>query len=707
MKKIVLSILCSVFLASTLFANVPLASEDVMLQAFAWDSQSQTKWTLLDAQAAELAESFDLIWIPPASAAEYGGSMNMGYHPYKWSSLSSAWGNEAQLTSLIESIHAGGSKIIADIVINHRAGNSACGDFPTDDFGTYGQVTIPNSGICKDDEQAGSCSFGDHYDYNWNVSGDKWGGYGAARDLAHSKTEVQDAVKAYLKWLRYDIGFDGFRYDLVKGYHPNYTKEYNDTSNPYMTVGEYYQSNYDDLKDWVDGTSRSSMVFDFCFKQAVYSWGGGSNYSALSWSDGSTDRPAGLVHSADMRQYAVTFIDNHDTAEPHEGAWEFGGDWIKANAFLLSSPGIPCVFWKHWNNAVCKEHIKKMIIVRRSTGVNSNSDVRVTNKSGYYEAKATGSRSNFICRIGNSDDISGYTRYTYKSGVYAYYVPNGFDVEANLPRKVTVSLNVTPEGGLYNGGTTINMEATGDATPIKIYYTTDDSEPTSSSTLYTGSISIDSDTNIKAVAIDSEGNSSSIVNRSYITASRSITVQFKAPSSWTACNLWAWDDSETNLAGGSTWPGTAVMTLKPDGFYTYTLDDISTVSINLLFNNGATSSTMQTGDLSTETSVCWEAGSLSDGKYTATLTNECSLINAIGEQEIIDIQVSPNPTEGKISIVSEEEIRLVTVLDFASRDIFKTTTTEFNISNLPAGMYFLKIDFTNNQESVIKKIVKK
>lgn len=190
-------------------------------------------------------------------------------------------------------------------------------------------------------------------------------------------------------------------------------------------------------------------------------------------------------------------------------------------------------------------------------------------------------------------------------------------------------------------------------------------------------------------------------------APRSITVKFKAPSDWTTCNLWAWDYTQNNLAGGDSWPGTAVMTLGSDGFYSYTLDDISTVSVNLLFNNGAASSTAQTVDLSTENSVCWESGDLSDGKYTASLTNDCNIPSAITEQEIVNIQVLPNPTTGKISIISEEDILLITVLDFASKSLFETEESRFDISHLPAGMYFLKIDFTNNQTSVIEKMVKK
>ena len=36
----------------------------VMLQGFYWNSYSDTKWTKLEQQADELAQIFDLIWLP-------------------------------------------------------------------------------------------------------------------------------------------------------------------------------------------------------------------------------------------------------------------------------------------------------------------------------------------------------------------------------------------------------------------------------------------------------------------------------------------------------------------------------------------------------------------------------------------------------------------------------------------------------------------
>ena len=587
MKKITLLLGLLAVSITSLFAQVPLATEYVMLQAFYWNSHSETRWVQLTSQANEIGTTFDLVWLPPASAAEGGNYANMGYHPWKWSDLSSSWGNRSELTTLINSLHAHDCKVIADIVINHRAGNSTQGDFPTDYFGDYGNHQIPNSCVTKDDEH--STGAATDYDYNWNVSGDYWGGYGPARDLAHSRNEVRTAVKAYLKWLKNVIGFDGWRYDLVKGYDPKYNAEYNTDSQASFSVGEYYQSNYDALAGWVNGTNKKSTVFDFCFKQAIYNWGGGTDYSKLVWQDvQKIDRPAGLIHSPEMRQYAVTFIDNHDTAEPHEKPWQYNGNIEQANAIMLAAPGIPCVFWKHWKSH--KDAIKKMIAARKSVGLHSNSDVKVTSKNGYYESVGEGKNGSLICRVGSwTGTPAGYEVACSGNG-WAYYTKGG----KPIPVGPVVTMN--PAGG-YVGA---NGKVTLTATKGTIYYTTNGTTPSASSTKYTGPITITTNnTTIKAIAIDGT-TKSSVVSGTFLTEKPAgLTVEFKAPAGWATVNLYAWAEGEPDLLG--KWPGKAIS--KSGDYYTYTITETDTRPLNIIFNDG----TNQTADItSVSADACYD-----------------------------------------------------------------------------------------------------
>ena len=53
----------------------------VMLQGFYWDSYGETSWLSLEADVDNLAEAFDLVWIPQSANC---GGQSMGYNPKHW-----------------------------------------------------------------------------------------------------------------------------------------------------------------------------------------------------------------------------------------------------------------------------------------------------------------------------------------------------------------------------------------------------------------------------------------------------------------------------------------------------------------------------------------------------------------------------------------------------------------------------------------------
>ncbi|MED9996212.1 MAG: starch-binding protein, partial [Paludibacteraceae bacterium] len=390
---------------------------------------------------------------------------------------------------------------------------------------------------------------------------------------------------AYLKWMKGEMGYDGWRYDLVKGYLGKYTKMYNNAAGAYLSVGEYWEDSYDDIKKWIQDTGYSSMAFDFPFKYAINNWGGGTDYNRLVWAE---NRVAGLAHSAEMRQYAITFIDNHDTASPHDNPQEYYGDKEKANAIMLANAGIPCVFWPHWVNH--KAAIKKMIAARKSAGIHSNSEVKVTCKNGYFESVAEGKNGTLICRVGSwSGTPAGYEVACSGNG-WAYYIKGG----KPIPVGPVVTMN--PAGG-YVGA---NGKVTLTTTKGTIYYTTNGTTPSASSTKYTGPITITANnTTIKAIAIDGT-TKSSVVSGTFLTEKPAgLTVEFKAPAGWTTVNLYAWAEGEPDLLG--KWPGKAIS--KSGDYYTYTITETDTRPLNIIFNDG----TNQTADItSVSADACYD-----------------------------------------------------------------------------------------------------
>ena len=78
MKK-TMHILCMLVLLATGIRAAaigwPAQYEGVMLQGFYWDSYTDTKWTNIESQADELAQSFKLIWVP--NSAYYNHTLHL------------------------------------------------------------------------------------------------------------------------------------------------------------------------------------------------------------------------------------------------------------------------------------------------------------------------------------------------------------------------------------------------------------------------------------------------------------------------------------------------------------------------------------------------------------------------------------------------------------------------------------------------------
>ena len=391
-SRIILSAILSSGAALTSFATNyawPQNYSGVMLQGFYWDSYDDTKWTNLTAKADEYSKYFSLIWVPnPGKAASNPG---MGYDPVYWfSNLNSSFGNEASLKKMIATYKEKGTGIIADVVVNHRSGVSNWTNFPAE---TWRGVTykLGPQHICSTDEVKDAP--GQAKPTGAPDTGDD---FGSSRDLDHTHPDVQDAIKAYTTFLLEDLGFTGFRYDMVKGFAPQYVKMYNEASKPQFSVGEYFDASYDAVKWWIEGTSNQSAAFDFPFKYAVNEAFHSGDLSKLVWkANGTNDQPAGMIHFG-FAQYAVTFVDNHDT---YRDGSKFNGNVPAANAFMLFSPGTPCVFLKHYLDYT--KEIQKLIEARNSIGIHNQSPVKVLRTaSNCYMAEITGKTGKAVVKIG-------------------------------------------------------------------------------------------------------------------------------------------------------------------------------------------------------------------------------------------------------------------------------------------------------------------
>lgn len=390
----------------------------VMLQGFYWDSYDDSNWYELEEQADELSEYFDLIWVPNSGYCN-ATSNQMGYLPIWWFNHLSAFGTEDELRSMIATFAEKGTGIIEDVVINHKAGNTNWCDFPEETW-NGNTITWSLADICTGDDGGATAEAGYEVCGATDTGDDFYGG----RDLDHTGENVQNNVKVYLDFLLNELGYVGFRYDMVKGYSAEYTGLYNSSANPTYSVGEYWDGT-SSIKKWIDGTAVDGLIqsaaFDFPLKYNI-----NDAFDDGSWSSLNTTT---IASDTDYQRYAVTFIDNHDTYRTGEdGSDPLTSHIEAANAYLLMMPGTPCVFLPHWQ--AYKTAIKKFIFVRKAAGITNQSSItRGEVTSGGYALSVEGTNGSILLLTGGavSTTHSGY-KAAVSGTYYALYVDEDLDI---------------------------------------------------------------------------------------------------------------------------------------------------------------------------------------------------------------------------------------------------------------------------------------
>jgi alpha-amylase len=434
---------------------VPSECGDVLLQGFYYDSYDvdphhngtaeygDTKWKTLLAQSGEIGAYFDLIWLPPS-----GYASGVGYHPKQYSNQNSDWGSRTDLEKLIAAFHNSGTKVVADIVINHAEAMTGWCDMATEDFGEYGVFEPGPSFITSNDEVNNPANnvdtlAGDCWGYSAASRADDGANWDAARDWAHDNPEVQEMFNAYLKWMKNVMKYDGWRYDKGDGYSNWHMDNYNKASEPYIAFEEYYDGNAENIKNAIRAGNMNMMAFDFPAKFDAINPIAGWNYvgrRGLIGNDG--------TGSDYWKKHAVTWVENHDMFLRDDNDLEFGGRnnsmtpamkyrVLDANAFILSMPGVPCVFYPHWYKY--KDEIKAMINARYKTGVHSESAVSDEAGDGYYKATITGTNGEIRLLLGPNSGYnstpSGYTLAVKGNGYGVYYKMNSARGDKNTERK--------------------------------------------------------------------------------------------------------------------------------------------------------------------------------------------------------------------------------------------------------------------------------
>lgn len=582
-KTILAAAFCAALATPAAAQGWPSAYDGVMLQGFYWDSFADTQWGNLEKQAPELGQYFSLLWVPQSGKCleEYNV---MGYTPYYYFDHNSSFGTEQQLRSMIQSMRRNGVGVVADVVVNHH-NTTGWFTFPKEEYNgqTY---QLQSTDIVANDDGGGTAAEAQRQGVALSQNNDDGEDWSGMRDLDHNSANVQRIVKAYERFLLDDLGYSGFRYDMVKGFAGAHVADYNRAANVAYSVGEYFDGNVTSVKKWIDSAEQQSAAFDFPFRYTVRDAINNGDWSKLA-------SKSTLVGDEAYRRYAVTFVENHDTQ--YRSATEQNDpirkDTLAANAYLLAMPGTPCVFLPHWQ--AYKRDIKAMIDARHLAGITSTSTYSAYRTTAAYYAETTqGTRGKLLAVLGSGmaePDKSHYVKVL--SGYhYAYY----------LSPEVESAWVDLPSGSYDDGEQTATLVAVSAAQDAQLVYTLDGSEPTVSSAKASSGARVSiplGETTLK-VGLLVGGKVSGVVSRTYNVSEfqpYGITVCVNADAvGWgDYVNFHSWGGSHT----GTTWPGDHVTATKTVGgktwFYkTYTMNT-PTDFINFVFSVGTSSTASQ------------------------------------------------------------------------------------------------------------------
>lgn len=361
-----------------------------MIQFFHWYSEGNSKLYDHAKDSAEYLKQLGIsaVWFPPAYKAN-GGGYSVGYDPYdlydlgefdQKGTIPTKYGTKEQYVNACKTLQENGISVIADIVLNHKAGGDEKEKFhavkvnPENrqenisepfEIESYTKFTFPNrEKKYSDFEWNFTCFSGVDYAEGQEEGiyqiihdfGDGWeemidtekGNYDYLmyNDIDHRNPFVREELDKWGKWYHDQIHFDGVRLDAVKHQSPVFYKEWlyklrENTAKNIFAVGEYWApGEVNLLQDYINATEGCMSLFDSSLQQNFHiASKEGADYDLRKI----FDETLTLLNPA----FSVTVVDNHDT-QPLQALEAPVEKWFKPLAYaliLLRENGYPCVFY--------------------------------------------------------------------------------------------------------------------------------------------------------------------------------------------------------------------------------------------------------------------------------------------------------------------------------------------------------------------------
>ncbi|MEO6037022.1 MAG: alpha-amylase, partial [Saprospiraceae bacterium] len=362
---------------------------NTLLQFFHWYLPADgSLWNQLAAEAQHLKDmGIDWVWLPPAYKAAAGG-LSVGYDAYdlydlgefdQRSSVRTKYGTKDEYLRATEAAHQAGLSVIADVVMNHKAGADEAEKFwvrkvNPDNRNEYLSDSYQIEGFTKFAFPGRQGKYSDFVWHWYHFSGvdyahdhqdtgiftiqqdyaEEWAGmvdnelgnydYLMYTDIEFRNDQVREELQRWGQWFVETTGADGFRLDAIKHMSPIFFNEWLDhlrtvTGKPLFAVGEYWHQNLAPLERYLRVVEGRMSLFDAPLHYKFYEASrAGDSFDMRTIFDGT------LAQVAPMN--AVTLVDNHDS-QPLQALESPVEHWFKPLAYaliLLREQGLPCVF---------------------------------------------------------------------------------------------------------------------------------------------------------------------------------------------------------------------------------------------------------------------------------------------------------------------------------------------------------------------------
>jgi alpha-amylase len=301
-------------------------------------------WDHLASQAHQLAASgFTAIWLPPPLKGA-SGSFSSGYDLFDDYDLGSKnqkgtiptrYGSREALQRCAAVMRANRIDVYVDLVENQRDGDD--GRF---NFAYVDAFARPGAGRFG----KGPGDFHPHVPEDPGVFSDQ---FQFGRDLAPingvPKNHCRDGLLNAADWLTRALDLQGFRLDNAKGVSTEFVTillNRGAMANKF-SVAEFADGSIQLIENWANAVGHRSAAFDFPLHFVLKNMCNNPGSFDMSTLD-----HAGLVGIDPAG--SVTFVENHDTDRGGVGG-PVVQNKLLAYAYILTSEGYPCVFYRDYS----------------------------------------------------------------------------------------------------------------------------------------------------------------------------------------------------------------------------------------------------------------------------------------------------------------------------------------------------------------------